>query len=27
MVEGVVGTLHDAGVPEEQIRPDRFTGY
>ena len=27
MVEGVVGTLHDAGVPEEQIRSDRFTGY
>ena len=27
MVEGVVGTLHAVGVPEERIRPDRFSGY
>jgi ferredoxin-NADP reductase len=27
MVEGVVGTLQAAGVPEERIRPDRFSGY
>jgi ferredoxin-NADP reductase len=27
MVDGVVETLQDAGVPEEQIRPDRFSGY
>jgi ferredoxin-NADP reductase len=27
MVDGVVETLKDAGVPEEQIRPDRFSGY
>jgi ferredoxin-NADP reductase len=27
MVEGVVGTLESVGVPEEQIRPDRFSGY
>ena len=27
MVEGLVGVLEDAGVPEEQIRPDRFSGY
>jgi ferredoxin-NADP reductase len=27
MVEGVVGTLEAVGVPEEQIRPARFSGY
>jgi ferredoxin-NADP reductase len=27
MVEGVVETLQAAGVPEERIRPDRFSGY
>jgi ferredoxin-NADP reductase len=27
MVEGVVGTLEAAGVPEEQLRPARFSGY
>jgi ferredoxin-NADP reductase len=27
MVEGVVGTLQTAGVPEEQLRPARFSGY
>jgi ferredoxin-NADP reductase len=27
MVEGVAGTLAEAGIPEEQIRPDRFSGY
>jgi ferredoxin-NADP reductase len=27
MVEGVVEALQLAGVPEEQIRPDRFSGY
>jgi ferredoxin-NADP reductase len=27
MVEGVVETLQAAGVPEDQIRPDRFSGY
>jgi ferredoxin-NADP reductase len=27
MVEGVVGTLEAAGVPEERIRPARFSGY
>jgi ferredoxin-NADP reductase len=27
MVEGVVGTLQGAGVPEERVRPDRFSGY
>ena len=27
MVDGMVGMLQDAGVPEEQIRPDRFSGY
>ena len=27
MVDGVVGTLQAAGVPEEQLRPDRFSGY
>jgi ferredoxin-NADP reductase len=27
MVEGVVGTLRAAGVPEAQVRPERFSGY
>jgi NAD(P)H-flavin reductase len=27
MVEGVVGTLQAVGVPEERIRPARFSGY
>jgi ferredoxin-NADP reductase len=27
MVEGVVEELQGAGVPEDQIRPDRFSGY
>lgn len=27
MVEGVLGTLQAAGVPEEQLRPARFSGY
>lgn len=27
MVEGVVGTLQTVGVPEQRIRPDRFSGY
>jgi ferredoxin-NADP reductase len=27
MVNGVVETLEAAGLPEEQIRPDRFSGY
>ena len=27
MVDGVVETLQAAGVPEEQMRPDRFSGY
>jgi ferredoxin-NADP reductase len=27
MVDGVVEALQGAGVPEEQIRPDRFSGY
>ena len=27
MVEGVVGTVEAAGVPEEQVRPARFSGY
>jgi len=27
MVDGVVETLQAAGVPEGQIRPDRFAGY
>ncbi len=27
MVEAVVGQLSDAGVPEEQVFPDRFSGY
>jgi ferredoxin-NADP reductase len=27
MVEGVVGELSEAGVPEAQILPDRYSGY
>jgi ferredoxin-NADP reductase len=27
MVDGVAGTLEAAGIPEEQIRPARFSGY
>ncbi len=27
MVNGIVEVLHAAGVPEEQVRPDRFAGY
>jgi len=27
MVEGVVETLQAAGVPDEQVLPDRFSGY
>jgi ferredoxin-NADP reductase len=27
MVEGVVGVLEGLGVPEDQVRPDRFSGY
>ena len=27
MVEGVVGQLSEAGVPEEQVLPSRFSGY
>jgi ferredoxin-NADP reductase len=27
MVEGVVGTLEAEGVPEERLRPARFSGY
>ena len=27
MVDGVAGTLEAAGVPEERIRPARFSGY
>jgi ferredoxin-NADP reductase len=27
MVEGVLGTLQAAGIPEEQLRPARFSGY
>jgi len=27
MVEGMVETLNSAGVAEEHIRPDRFSGY
>ena len=27
MVEGVVGALQGAGVPDAQLRPDRFSGY
>jgi ferredoxin-NADP reductase len=27
MVEAVVGQLAEAGVPEEQVLPDRFSGY
>jgi len=27
MVESVAGALRDAGVPEEQVLPDSFSGY
>ena len=27
MVDGVVDTLKGAGIPEEQIQPDRYSGY
>ena len=27
LVEAVVGQLDSAGVPEEQVLPDRFSGY
>jgi hypothetical protein len=27
MVEAVAGQLAEAGVPEEQVLPDRFSGY
>jgi NAD(P)H-flavin reductase len=27
MVESVVESLKGAGIPEDQIRPDRFSGY
>jgi NAD(P)H-flavin reductase len=27
MVDGVVESLEAAGLPEDQIRPDRFSGY
>jgi NAD(P)H-flavin reductase len=27
MVEGVVEQLNEAGVPEAQVLPDRFSGY
>jgi ferredoxin-NADP reductase len=27
MVEGVVETLQEAGIPEEQVKADRFSGY
>jgi ferredoxin-NADP reductase len=27
MVNGVVETLQDAGIPEKQLLPDRFSGY
>ena len=27
MVEGIVGTLASAGVPEEQVQPAKFSGY
>jgi Na+-transporting NADH:ubiquinone oxidoreductase subunit NqrF len=27
LVEAVVGQLGDAGVPEEQVLPDSFSGY
>ena len=27
MVDGVTKALGDAGIPEEQLRPDRFSGY
>ena len=27
MVEAIAGTLEEAGVPEDQVRPERFSGY
>jgi ferredoxin-NADP reductase len=27
MVEAVAGVLQEAGVPEDQVRPERFSGY
>jgi NAD(P)H-flavin reductase len=27
MVESVAGALRDAGLPEEQVLPDSFSGY
>jgi NAD(P)H-flavin reductase len=27
MVEGVTGTLEEAGIPEDQIRSQGFSGY
>ena len=27
MVDGVVETLQAAGVPDDRVRPDRFSGY
>lgn len=27
MVEAVVETLRDAGIPDEQVSADRFSGY
>jgi NAD(P)H-flavin reductase len=27
MVEGIVETLAEAGVSEDRVRPDRFSGY
>ena len=27
MVEAISGVLHEAGVPEDQVRPERFSGY
>ena len=27
MVEAITGTLQEAGVPEDQVRPERFSGY
>jgi NAD(P)H-flavin reductase len=27
MVDGVVQTLENAGIPEAQVRPERFSGY
>ena len=27
MVEAVTGSLREAGIPEEHIRPERFSGY